>query len=184
MKMDMSRVVLRLLLAALLAWHFGTMAASLYQTPMRWTDDEGQSVALSQWQGKPMVITMAYSTCRKFCPMTLQRLLEIQRLYDQHNIDAEFVVISYDPQNDTWQAWADYRKKHHLERKNWHFLTGASDDTKAISELLEMDYWLYDEHVMHNFKIVLLGTTGIVEKTLGWENQKQVEAFLPESPPR
>lgn len=89
-------------------------------------------------------------------------------------------MISYDPLNDTWQNWAEFRKNHHYERSNWHFLTGSVEATKAISQLLGMDYWLYDEHVLHNFKIVRLGITGSIEATLGWEGQDKIETLLPE----
>lgn len=155
--------------------------APLYRTAINWIDDQGQSVSLAKWQGKPVVITMAYSTCRKFCPLTLVRLGEIQKLYDQRNIEAEFILISYDPISDTWQSWADYRKSHKLYRKNWHFLTGTPEDTKVISQMLGMDYWLYDDHVMHNFKIVRLGEHGDIEQALDWDSQDKIEAFIPET---
>ncbi|MGZ4955209.1 MAG: SCO family protein [Methylobacter sp.] len=154
--------------------------ASIYRLPMNWTDDQGKLVSLDKWQGKPVIISMAYSTCRKFCPLTLLRLAEIQRLYDKRMIDAEFVVISYDPTGDTWQSWAEYRKTHGLHRNNWHFLTGSPEDTKTISQLLGMDYWLYDDHVMHNFKIVRLNPNGEIERTLDWDSQEQIEVLIPE----
>jgi cytochrome oxidase Cu insertion factor (SCO1/SenC/PrrC family) len=167
------------LLAGFLANPVFSLDAPLYQAPMKWTDDTGNAVTLSKWRDKPVIITMAYSTCKRFCPMTIQRLREIQKLFDQRKIDAEFVIISYDPQNDTWQTWAEYRKNHHLERPNWHFLTGSPEDTKEVSVLLGMDYWLYDEHIMHNFNIVRLGPTGAIEKVLGWDDQDKVESLLP-----
>ncbi len=154
--------------------------APIYQLSAKWTDDQGKPVSLTEWQGKPVIISMAYSTCRKFCPLTLLRLGEIQRLYDKRMIEAEFVLISYDPIGDTWQSWAEYRKSHNLQRSNWHFLTGSPEDTKTISQLLGMDYWLYDDHVMHNFKIVRLGPNGEIEKSLDWESQEQLETLIPE----
>lgn len=153
--------------------------APIYQAPMTWLDDQGRTVSLKQWQGKPVIITMAYSSCRKFCPMTVARLNEIQRGFDQRQIAAEFVVISYDPANDNWQSWANYRKTHHIERENWHFLTGTPENTKAVSELLGMPYWLYDDHVMHNFKILRLGINGDTEASLDWDNQQNTDSLLP-----
>lgn len=151
----------------------------LYQMSATWTDDSGKSVSLANWKGKIVVMTMAYSTCRKFCPLTFAQLLAIQKLYDSRKIEVEFVVISYDPINDTWQNWAEYRKTHNLHRDNWHFLTGSPENTKTISQLLGMDYWLYDEHVMHNFKIVRLNTSGDIDKTLDWNSQDELDSFLP-----
>jgi protein SCO1/2 len=159
-----------------------SVIAPVYRLPMIWTDDQGKQVSLAKWQGKPVIMTMAYSTCRKFCPMTMARLTQLQRLFDKQSIMAEFVVISYDPSVDKWQTWAQYRKIHDLNRENWHFLTGSLEDTKTVSQLLGMDYWLYDEHVMHNFKIVRLGPKGDIEKTLDWESQEQLDTLVPEVP--
>ncbi|TAN47791.1 MAG: SCO family protein [Methylococcaceae bacterium] len=167
-----------LMLPSLQVWAQDAAQSAIYQAPYSWTDDQGKAVSLADWRGKPVLMTMAFSTCRKFCPITLARLAEVQKLYDQRGIDAEFVVISYDPA-DTWQSWATFRKTHHYERANWHFLTGGVEATKAISQLLGMDYWFYDEHVLHNFKIVRLGPTGVIEATLGWDNQERVETLLP-----
>lgn len=170
-----------LLLLPLSAVSLETVLAPLYQLPLIWTDDQGKSVSLSKWQGKPVIITMAYSTCRKFCPMTFARLVELQRLFEQRKIEAEFVVISYDPIGDTLQNWAQYRKIHNLHWNNWHFLTGTPDDTKTVSQMLGMDFWLYDEHVMHNFKIVRLGPNGDIQKTLDWDSKDRIETLVPEA---
>jgi protein SCO1 len=154
--------------------------SSLYRTPMTLIDDQGKSVSLANWQGRQVIITMAYSACRKYCPLTLAKLIELQHLLDRRKIEAEFVVISYDPLSDTWQNWAEYRNTHKLHGNNWHFLTGSPEDTKAISQLLGMDFWLYDDHVMHNFKIVRLDQKGFIEKILDWDSKEQIESLIPD----
>lgn len=141
-------------------------------------DDSGKTVFLSNWKGKNVVMSMAYSTCKKFCPLTIRQLLAIQKRYDEQKIDAEFIVISYDPSNDTPQSWEEYRKLHNITRSNWHFLTGNQESTKIVSQLLGMDYWLYDEHVMHNFKIVRLNALGEIDKTLDWNDQDNLDSFF------
>jgi cytochrome oxidase Cu insertion factor (SCO1/SenC/PrrC family) len=173
-------------LLILFSWPFDlalseeTRFAPIYSQPLNWVDDQGKPVKLSFWQGKTVIISMAYSTCRKFCPLTIARMNELQRLFDQHGKQAEFVIVSYDPAGDTWQSWAAYRKTRNLTRENWHFLVGNSDDTIKLSQLLGMNYWLYDEHVMHNFKLVRLGSNGEIQKTLDWESQEKLDSMIPE----
>jgi cytochrome oxidase Cu insertion factor (SCO1/SenC/PrrC family) len=155
-----------------------TNLSPIYQLTDKWVDDSGKTVLLSNWKGKNVVMSMAYSTCKKFCPLTIRQLLAIQKRYDEQKIDVEFIVISYDPSNDTPQGWEEYRKLHNINRPNWHFLTGNQESTKIVSQLLGMDYWLYDEHVMHNFKIVRLNTLGEIDKTLDWNDQDNLDSFL------
>jgi protein SCO1/2 len=128
--------------------------SSLYNAKIKWTDDNGQSVTLDQWKGKPVFITMAYSTCRKICSVTLKKLEEFQALLDHEKREAEIVVVSFDPKNDTPPVWTEYRKQHGLQRKNWHFLTGTDRDTQRFSRLLGLgDFWSYDGHILHDFRI-------------------------------
>ena len=156
------------------------VVAPIYRQPMHWTDDKGQQVTLAKWQGKPVIMTMAFSTCRKFCPITMNKLKQLQSLLEKQHIAMDVVIISYDPVVDNWQAWAEYRKSRHFNWENWHFLTGSVEDTKTVSQLLGMDYWLYDEHVMHNFNIVRLGPKGDIEKALDWDSQEQIDTLIPE----
>lgn len=169
-----------LLLMPLYAASQEAAVAPIYRLPMTWTDDQGQPVTLAKWQGKQVIMTMAYSTCRKFCPITINRLKQLQNLLDKRHIAMEVVIISYDPSVDKWQSWAEYRKSRNLNWENWHFLTGSLEDTKTVSQFLGMDYWLYDEHVMHNFNIVRLGPKGDIEKSLDWDNQEKIDTLVPE----
>ncbi len=156
------------LLPALPAQAAGT---SLYAPAMHWTEDTGQVVSLDQWRGKLVLITMAYSTCRRTCTVTLKKLEQLQLDLDKQKRPVEIVIVSYDPKNDTPQTWAQYRQERHLNRANWHFLTGNEKDTKQLSHLLGLaDFWSYDGHVLHDFKITILNPGGEATRHIGWED--------------
>ena len=80
---------------------------------------------------------------------------EIQKMLDAERRQASFVVVTYDPAADSPQAWRDYRRGRGLTRENWHFLTGAPADTRALARYLDLDFWTYHEHVVHDFRLVL-----------------------------
>ncbi|MDR3419068.1 MAG: SCO family protein [Nevskia sp.] len=145
--------------------------SSVYDLPFVWVSDRDERLRLDTWRGHPVVITMAYSSCGRVCVMTLHKLEELQATADRENRAVEFVVVGYNPLLDTPAAWASYRSKHKLDRSNWHFLTGAPDDTHALARMLGIDYWLYEEHVMHDFKIVLLSPDGRPQKSLDWNDR-------------
>jgi protein SCO1/2 len=151
----------------------GAMAndASLYNARIKWTEDNGQTVTLDQWKGKPVFITMAYSSCRKICSVTLKKLEEFQALLDEKKQTAEIVVVSYDPKNDTPQVWSEYRHQHGLNRKNWHFLTGTERDTQRFARLLGLgEFWSYDGHILHDFRISILDPYGAIERQVEWQD--------------
>jgi len=153
------------LLLPLLAGAVGEPAAPgvgplLDRLPPSWRDDRGKTLQLPQLLGARVFITMAYTTCHRVCPVTMKRLEQVQRELDALGTSGEFLIVSYDPSNDDPAAWRRYRVSHHLFRENWHFLTGTPADTERLARLLGFEFWHYDEHVMHDYRIVALGDDG------------------------
>lgn len=128
--------------------------------PAGWLDDQGRAFDLRALEGRSVVLTMAYATCHRVCPVTMRRLQQIQRELDQSGASAEFVVIGYDPEHDDAAAWHQYRAARHLTRGNWHFLTGTPAAVAETARRLGFGFWLYDQHVMHDLRIVWLDRHG------------------------
>jgi protein SCO1/2 len=164
----------RLLLAAALAGLAGSgraAAASAYGLDLKFTDDHGAPRALAEWQGRPVVLTMGYGACRSVCSSTLRTLEELQAEADRKAVAIEIVVASIDPQEDTPEAWSRYRKARRLNRANWSFLSGSPGDTRRLARFLGLRFWRYDEHLMHDFRIVRLSADGSIAATLDWDHR-------------
>lgn len=141
-------------------------AFSVYQIKMPFTDDRGRMVSLRDWSGRPAIVTMEYANCRFICSITLQRLKDVQAAADRAKRHFEFIVLSLDPKNDTPEAWTRYRKTRELDRENWHFLTASVSDTPGLARQLGVRYWLYDEHIMHDFRLLRLNEEGQIVKVM------------------
>jgi cytochrome oxidase Cu insertion factor (SCO1/SenC/PrrC family) len=139
---------------------------NFYSLPYTFTDDRARTVQLSEWRGKPLILTMEYSNCRFMCTTTFSKLKAIQTLADQRNIKIDFMIVSLDPKNDTPEAWKQYRITREVDRDNWHMLTGTEATTKQFASLVGIRYWTMDEHIIHDFKIVRLNASGGIEKEI------------------
>lgn len=128
--------------------------------PATWLDDEARPFDLRTLAGHRVVLTMAYATCHRVCPLTLRRLQQVQRELDERGGSAEFVVIGYDPEHDDAAAWHQYRASRHLTRGNWHFLTGTRAAVEQTARRLGFGFWLYEQHVMHDLRIVWVDEHG------------------------
>lgn len=87
-------------------------------------------------EGKLVVISFIYTTCRDICPLVTARMAELQdRLGDAFGRDVFFVSISIDPETDTPE-----RMKSHAEAFNvkpgWLFLTGTRENIDIIRHKL------------------------------------------------
>ena len=141
----------------------------LAQLPGHWRGDDGRDVELTRFEGHRVVLTMAYATCHRICPMTIAALKSIQQRLDGRGEVAEFVIVGYDPANDDAAAWHRYRMTRNLTRSNWHFVTGTNDATVELAKTLGFDFWKYDDHVMHDSRVVVFDSRGILQRTLGPE---------------
>jgi protein SCO1/2 len=61
-------------------------------------DQDGRTVRLSDYRGRPVILTFMYSTCRDVCPLTAQ---QIRIALDQVGADVPTLAVSVDPANDT-----------------------------------------------------------------------------------
>lgn len=140
----------------------GAEGFNLYRVDTPLTSDRGHKAAFRDWAGKEAIVSMEYSNCRFVCSITLQRLKDVQAAADRAGRRFEFLIVSLDPKNDTPAAWTRYRKTRELDRANWHFLTAAEKETPLLARLLGVRWWLYDEHIMHDFRLLRIDAAGQV----------------------
>jgi protein SCO1/2 len=158
--------VLLLVLTALAPCPAWSAPLNFYALPYAFTNDRNETVHLSQWRGKPLILTMEYSNCRFMCTTTFSKMKAIQAAADQKKMQIDFMIVSLDPKNDTPQAWHQYRISREVDRNNWHLLTGSEATTKEFANLIGIKYWTMDEHILHDFKIVRLNANGEIEKAI------------------
>ena len=135
-----------------------------------WTPNQGAGpVTFAGLLGKPLVVTMSYTACRRTCSTTMLVLREMQDILDRKGRESNFAVVTYDPERDSPAEWTHYRKSRGLDRANWHFLTGTPQDTRKLARFLDLEFWNYGKHVMHDFRIVLFDAKGRWQKEIVWD---------------
>lgn len=169
----------RLALAAAALFASVAASAQLYSRfgEVPWLDADGVSKTFDDYKGRPVVMTMSYTACRKTCSNSMLVLRRMQQILDRRGRPASFVVVSYDPEHDSPGQWRHYRDTRRLPG-TWHFFSGSAADTKRLAEFLELNYWVYDEHVMHDFRIVVFDADGRRRKDILWDPSMDLEAIL------
>ncbi len=140
--------------------------AGLEQLPQTWLEDSARPLTLATLRGQRIVLTMAYASCHRICPMTVDALRRMQQRADARAETVTFLIVSYDPANDTPAVWHRYRLERRLDRPNWHFLTGSITDTQQLARQLGFPFWIYDGHVMHESHAVVFDERGLQQATL------------------
>ena len=113
---------------------------SLYNFDAAWTNDRGERARLAQFRGKPVFLTMFFARCAYACPLLVNDAKRIQAaLSPEGRSKVQFVFVSFDSENDTVEALAEFRKRHRLGDE-FHLLRGSPDDVLELALLLDVKF--------------------------------------------
>jgi len=109
-------------------------------------DRSEKQVTLKQFQGKPLIISLVFTTCFHICPMTTRHLAKVVDIAREALGKDSFsvVTIGFDIRQDTPSAMRDFAGRQGVDFNdfdNWHFL--STDSQKAIDALTENLGFIY-----------------------------------------
>lgn len=113
-----------------------------------YTDDKGRRLRLQDFfkEGRPVVLSMNYSSCPLLCSQQLNGLVDCLKKIDLlTGTDFEVVSVSIDPLETTARARDTQQKYTSLYGrpgggKGWHFLTGKQPEITRLSEAIGFKY--------------------------------------------
>jgi len=97
-------------------------------------DGEGRPVRLEQYRGKPLVVSLIYTSCAHVCPTTTRHLAGVVRKARAALGEESFhvVTIGFDTPNDTPEAMRAFARQQGAQTAGWDFL---SADAATIDRL-------------------------------------------------
>ena len=91
------------------------------------TNQNGKTITNKTYEGKVYVVEFFFTTCPTICPIMNQKMLKLQDAFFG-NPEFGIASISITPEIDTPELLKEYAKNNRITHKNWHLLTGKSDD--------------------------------------------------------
>lgn len=100
------------------------------------TNAKGERVSINDFHGKPLVLSMVFTSCFQICPMTTRHLSKVvEKARDTLGDDSFSVaVIGFDSAVDTPDAMQYFANKQGISDKNWNLLSITQEDVKALSK--------------------------------------------------
>lgn len=102
------------------------------------TDETGRALSLSDLQGKPLVLSLIYTSCYHTCPMTTRHLAKVigkaRETLGEENFNV--ALIGFDAQNDGPRAMAYFAKKQGVDDAGWHLLSADQESVNALTKEL------------------------------------------------
>lgn len=101
----------------------------------QFTAADGRPVRLSDFRGKPVVLSLVYSSCYQICSMTTRSLAKAVKTARSVLGDDSFVVLSvgFDTPVDTPEAMRAFAEKQGVHVEGWYFLSGDAATLAALT---------------------------------------------------
>jgi len=133
-------------------------------TPQDYTflDREGRPVRLSQYRGKPLLVSFIYAGCFQVCPLTtrsLQSAVEAGRDVfgtDQFNI----VSIGFNQPADSYQSLKAFARQYRIDVPNWEFLSPHASIVNSLTREFGFSYLATPAGFDHILQATLLDAQG------------------------
>ena len=140
----------------------------------QFTAPDGTAVNLSSYAGRPLIISLIYTSCYHTCPMITQRLIRgVDSARDTFGADAFSVVtIGFDTAVDTPRQMGNFASSRSLDFDNWQMLSGDQATVDALSAELGFIYFPSPKGFDHLAQTTIVSGNGKVFRQVYGESFK------------
>ena len=135
---------------------------SIYQLPVKLTDQDGKTRDWRNLRGKPRVVSMFYTSCKYICPLVVDSGKAVEhRLTPAQRQRIGLVLVSMDPARDDAAALKKVAEQRKLDTKRWILAAPPKDDVRSVAGVLGIKYRaLADGEFNHPSALVLVDADG------------------------
>ncbi len=127
-------------------------------------DTDGQSFDLASLRGKPLVISMIYTSCHHVCPTITRNLATAVDIAREALGDDSFsvVTVGFDWAVDTPDRMRLYASERRIDVPGWHFLAGDANSIGALSRNLGFQFFPSPKGFDHLTQTTIVDGEGVI----------------------
>ena len=131
---------------------------------VQFTASDGRRVTIGEFRGKPLVVSMVYTSCYQICPMTTRFLSGVVDKARSALGDDSFAVavIGFDTQVDTPVAMQYFAKNQGVDDKGWHLLSASGAEIEQLTADLGFQYFPSSNGFDHLIQATVIDAEGLV----------------------
>jgi len=141
----------------------------------------GAVVRLSDYRGRPLLVSLIYTGCTQSCPVIMQSLHDAavvaQKALGRDSFS--LVTIGFDSANDTPARMRAYAASRGLDLPNWAFLSGDEATIQRLSRTLGFTFYLSPKGFDHLAQISMIDSQGKVYRQVYGSNFKPLQLVEP-----
>lgn len=131
---------------------------------LEFTDSQGRTVSLADYRGKPLLISMIFTSCHHVCPAITRHLRDAVNEARAALGDDSFRVITagFDTAIDTPDAMRVFGARQDVHDPDWSFLSGSEETMNALVEATGFVYFPSPRGFDHINQVTLVDRDGVI----------------------
>ncbi|HHH44926.1 MAG TPA: SCO family protein [Gammaproteobacteria bacterium] len=128
------------------------------------TDEKGHALSLADLRGKPLVLSLIYTSCAQVCPMTTRHLAKVvDKARDALGKDRfNVAILGFDAYHDSPQAMLYFARKQGIDNRGWRLLSASPDTIQALSKELGFKFFNSPNGFDHITQVTVIDAEGRV----------------------
>jgi protein SCO1 len=137
---------------------------SVYQLPVALADQEGRSFRLEERRGRPLLVSMFYTSCQFVCPMLIDSIRDAEKqLAPAERERLCVLLVTFDPDHDTVAVLKRTADERGLDPGHWSLARTDPATVRKLASVLGIQYRaLANGDFNHTTAILLLDAQGRV----------------------
>jgi len=109
---------------------------------VRFVSADGRTLMLSDFRGKPLVLSMVYTSCYQICPMTTRYLSQVVDKARAALGDDSFnvAVVGFDTRTDTPDAMRYFARQQDVDGRGWNLLSIAPGELERLASGIGFEF--------------------------------------------
>jgi protein SCO1/2 len=146
----------------------GISQAALGRTlsDLQFLDVDARPRRLADYRGKPLVISLIYTSCFHVCPATTRHLAEVIGRAQSVLGEERFAVVTlgFDAARDTPQAMREFARAQQASALHWDFLSGTEATVETLARELGFQFAPAGGGFDHLLQTTLVDKDGVVRR--------------------
>lgn len=128
------------------------------------TDSEGRTVRLTDFAGKPLLVSLVFTSCYHSCPVTTKRLRQaVAEARDALGADSFAVVtVGFDVANDTPERMRVFGREQGIDPDGWTLLSATPEVIPRLLADVGFVHYPSPRGFDHIAQVTVVGRDGVV----------------------
>jgi len=135
---------------------------SVYRLSAALTDQSGRGFRLDERRGRPLLVSMFYTSCQFVCPMLIESIRDAERqLAPAERAQVDVLLVSFDPEHDTVSVLKRTADERSVDPAHWTLARTDAATARKLASVLGIQYRaLANGDFNHTTAILLLDPQG------------------------